>query len=115
MEMKCGPMRPSSNWQAFDGCSPGDMEDTAMATILPFLKYESVFDPKDIQAMSIALDDVCKSLNLREGPAREVVAGRIVNLARQGVRSSTVLRDRVLHEVVGQARTSLDGRDSLTA
>jgi hypothetical protein len=74
-----------------------------MATILPFGKYEGVFDPKDIQAMSMALDDVCKSLNLRDGPAREVVAERIVDLARRGVRSPTVLRDRVLHEV-GQPR-----------
>jgi hypothetical protein len=36
-----------------------------MATILPFLKdgklfRDSVFEPHDIKAMSIALDDVCE-------------------------------------------------------
>jgi hypothetical protein len=33
-----------------------------MATIIPFLERESVFEPSDINAMSIALDDVCKEL-----------------------------------------------------
>ena len=81
-----------------------------MTAIIPFLKDSGVFDPKDIQAMSMALDDVCKSLNLRDGPAREVVAERIVNLARGGVRSPTVLRDRVLHEVGQLSRPGADGR-----
>ncbi len=78
-----------------------------MATILPFLKHDGAFDPKDIQAMSMALDDVCKSLNLREGSAREVIAERIIDLARGGVRSPTVLRDRVLRD----AGLGLDGSD----
>ena len=34
-----------------------------MAIILPFVK-DGVFDDKDITAMSTALDDVCKILNL---------------------------------------------------
>lgn len=86
-----------------------------MATILPFLQHDSVFDPNDIQAMSMALDDVCKSLNLREGAAREVIAERIVNLARRGVRSPTVLRDRVLHEAGQACRIGLDGSEGMTA
>jgi hypothetical protein len=69
-----------------------------MATILPFIKDNCVFDPKDVKAMSMALDDICESLSLREGPQRGAIAERVVALARQGVRSSTVLRDRVLHE-----------------
>ncbi len=70
-----------------------------MATIIPFLK-DGAFEPNDIAAMSMALDDVCKTLNLgdRQHPAREVIAARIIDLARQGVRSPTILRDRVLHE-----------------
>ncbi len=50
--------------------------------------------------MSIALEDVCKVLNLRDGghPTREVIAIRIIDLVREGVRSPTVLRERVLHE-----------------
>jgi len=69
-----------------------------MATILPFVK-DGVFDQKDITAMSMALDDVCKMLNLRDdNSAKEVMASRIVDLARAGERNPTRLRDRVLHE-----------------
>ena len=69
-----------------------------MATILPFLRDRNVFDPKDVKAMSMALDDVCKNLGLQDGPQRDAMAERIVDLAREGIRSPTVLRDRVLHE-----------------
>jgi hypothetical protein len=68
-----------------------------MTAILPYLD-DNVFDQKDITAMSMALDDVCKALNIFDGPARDVIAERIVALARKGVRSPTLLRDRVLHE-----------------
>ena len=85
-----------------------------MATILPFLN-DGVFDPKDIQAMSMALDDVCKSLGLRDGPEREVVAERIIGLARRGVRSPTLLRDRVLHEAGLAERVDLGDGQSPTA
>jgi hypothetical protein len=69
-----------------------------MTAILPYLR-DAVFEPKDIAAMSMALDDVCKSLNLLDGtPAREVIAERIIALARTGERSPTLLRDRVLRE-----------------
>jgi hypothetical protein len=58
------------------------------------------FEPHDIQAMSIALDDVCKALDLTDQAkaAREVIAERIIELARRGERSPTRLRDRVLQE-----------------
>jgi hypothetical protein len=69
-----------------------------MATILPFVK-DGVFDQKDITAMSMALDDVCKILTLRDdSSAKEVIAIRIIDLARAGERSPTRLRDRILHE-----------------
>jgi hypothetical protein len=80
-----------------------------MATILPFLKDANVFDPNDIQAMSMALDDVCWSLDVVDGPGREVIAERIVDLARNGVRSTTVLRDRVLRDAGQAHRIGLDG------
>jgi hypothetical protein len=49
--------------------------------------------------MSMALDDVCKSLKLtEESSAREVMATRIIELARSGERSPTRLRARVMHE-----------------
>jgi hypothetical protein len=68
-----------------------------MSTILPYLR-DAVFEQKDITAMSMALDDVCKSLNILDGLAREVIAERIIALATTGERSPTRLRDRVLHE-----------------
>ncbi len=69
-----------------------------MGDIVPFLKDRSVFDPNDIQAMSTALADVCKSLNVGDEPQRVIIAERIIALAQRGVRSPTVLRDRVLYE-----------------
>ena len=72
-------------------------------SIRRFLKDAAVFDPDDIRAMSMALHEVCKTLKLPDGghPAREVVATRIIELARRGVRSATVLRDRLLSEANG--------------
>jgi hypothetical protein len=75
-----------------------------MATIIPFLRpdishRDGVFEPHDITAMSMAFDDVCELLKLKDGsPAKEIMAGRIIELARRGERSPTRLRDRVLHE-----------------
>jgi hypothetical protein len=68
-------------------------------TIVPFLDG-GTFDPDDIKAMSMALNDVCKTLGLTDGAsaARQVIAERIIDLARRGERSPTVLRDRVLQE-----------------
>jgi hypothetical protein len=68
-----------------------------MSAILPYLR-DAVFEQTDITAMSIALADVCKALNILDGPAREVIAERIIALARTGERSPTLLRDRVLRE-----------------
>jgi hypothetical protein len=79
-----------------------------MAIILPFVK-DGVFDDKDITAMSTALDDVCKTLNLRDDSvAREVIAIRIIDLARAGERSATRLRDRILHEADLARHVGLD-------
>ena len=79
-----------------------------MATILPFVK-DGVFDPKDITAMSTALDDVCKILNLGDdSSAREVIASRIIDLARAGERNPARLRDRILHEADLARHVGLD-------
>jgi hypothetical protein len=71
-----------------------------MPMITPFLNNGGIFDPKDITAMSMALDDVCKELEISAGAAaaRETIATRIIELARRGERSPTRLRDRVLDE-----------------
>ena len=62
-----------------------------MGTIVPFLQTaDNAFDPKDITAMSMALDDVCKTLNLRDdNSARQVMAVRIIKLAKRGERGPT--------------------------
>jgi hypothetical protein len=79
-----------------------------MATILPFVK-DGAFDQMAITAMSTALDDVCKTLNLRDdNAAREVIASRIIDLARAGERSPARLRDRVLHEADLARHVGLD-------
>jgi hypothetical protein len=76
-----------------------------MATILRYLQNDA-FQPNDVKAMSMALDDVCKELKLDgNANARETVAVRIIELARCGERSPTRLRDRVLHEA--NVQTSL--------
>jgi PAS domain S-box-containing protein len=86
-----------------------------MAAILPFLRdRENAFDPKDIMAMSMALDDVCKALNLQDDTsAREVMAVRIIDLANTGERSPTRLRDKVLREAGMANGIGLAGRRSL--
>jgi hypothetical protein len=79
-----------------------------MATILPFVK-DGVFDQEAITAMSMALDDVCEMLSLRDDHlAREVMASRIIDLARAGERRSARLRDRVLHEADLARHVGLD-------
>jgi hypothetical protein len=76
--------------------------DGEISTIRPFLNGEGVFDPKDIAAMSMALDDVCTALNLNGSvSAKEIIAGRIIDLVRRDERSPTKLRDRVLQEANG--------------
>jgi len=71
--------------------------------ITRFLKDSSpAFDPHDIKAMSMALNDVCKALNISEdAKAREVIAERIIELGHRGERSPTKLRDRLLMETGG--------------
>ena len=69
-----------------------------MASILAFLK-NGVFEPDDVEMMSVALDDICEALKIENtNPAREVIAERIIGLARNGELSPTLLRERVLKE-----------------
>jgi hypothetical protein len=70
-----------------------------MLTISPFPQRERAFGPDEITAMSMALNDVCKELQISgDSTARETIAIRIVELARRGERSPTKLRDRLLLE-----------------
>jgi hypothetical protein len=75
---------------------------STVATIAPFLSGGAVFDPNDIQAMSAALDDVCNALNVGgNNTAKEVIAVRIIELARRGERRPIKLRERLLAEANG--------------
>jgi hypothetical protein len=70
--------------------------------IRQYLKDDASFVPADIHAMSIALEDVCKALQLDgDARAKEAVAIRIIELARRGERDPTKLRDRVVAEANG--------------
>jgi len=70
--------------------------------IAQFIPQNAVFEPTDIRAMSMALDDVCAALGLNgDVTARHVVASRIIELAQRGERSPTKLRDRLLAEANG--------------
>jgi hypothetical protein len=71
-----------------------------VATILPFIKSDMVFEPETTQAMSAAFEAACAALKLPADAAREreAVAIRIIELARRGERdpmrlSRLVLRD----------------------
>jgi hypothetical protein len=69
-------------------------------TIVPFLT-DNVFGPRDIQAMSMALEDVCTILNLTDDDKseKERLAKKIITLAKGGERDAALLRDRMLREI----------------
>jgi hypothetical protein len=69
-----------------------------MHKIIPFLQ-DDAFGPDALQAMSTALEEVCQTLKIdRDQGAREVIAVRIIELARRGECDPERLRDRVLRE-----------------
>ena len=87
-----------------------------MATIIPS-SQDDAFDPDALRAMSIALEEVCRTLQVDgDQREREVIAVRIVELARRGERDHQRLSDRVLREagtttsVVPPARSSVGNR-----
>lgn len=61
---------------------------------------ESVFEPEAAQAMSLAFDDICASLHIPHSAdrARELIAKRIIEIAREGEREAKCLRDRSLRD-----------------
>ena len=64
-----------------------------------YLDDHSAFEPHEIDAMSRALEDACKALQI-DGDARdrETIAARIIDLARNGVIDATALSERVIAE-----------------
>ena len=69
-----------------------------VGAIRPFLANQA-FDPETIRDMSLALERVCETLDLRvqDEPAARLVAKKIIELARRGLRgnalSSTTLKE----------------------
>ena len=69
-----------------------------MGTILPFVSA-GVFEPEDVDAMSLAYEEVCNALHINgDAGARETIAVKVIELAQRGELSPTILRDRVLAE-----------------
>ena len=60
----------------------------------------AAFEPEGIKALSTAFDEVCKALQLGAGDSRnrEVIAVRIIELARNGIIDPNALRNRVIAE-----------------
>ena len=69
------------------------------------LAEQCAFEPEAINAMSTAFDQACAALKIFDGDerGREVIATRIVDLARRGVVDAKALGNRVITE----ARVSL--------
>lgn len=66
-----------------------------MAAILPFVS--GAFAPNDIEAMSVAYEEVCSALHINgDIRTRETIAARVIELARRGESCPTILRDRVI-------------------
>jgi hypothetical protein len=65
-----------------------------------YLEQAAAFDPGEIATMSKAFEEACNALHVFHGDARgrEIIATRIVDLARGGVVGADALRDRVLLE-----------------
>lgn len=68
--------------------------------LTPYLK-EAAFEPKAIEAMNAAFGALCKSLQLinRDDPITEIVARKIIDIARTGELDPERLHDLVLLEL----------------
>ena len=67
--------------------------------IRSYLNDHSAFEPAEIDAMSRALEETCKALQINgQAKDREIIAARIIDLARSGILDAKALRERVLAE-----------------
>jgi hypothetical protein len=64
------------------------------------LTNQTAFGPAAVEAMSKAFEDACNALQVFAGDekGREIVATRIIDLARNGLTDPRALRDRVIAE-----------------
>ena len=64
------------------------------------LRDHAAFEPETIDAMSRALEKACTALHINgEIKDREIVAARIIDLARNGIINTDALSARVIAEV----------------
>lgn len=65
--------------------------------ITPFLEHEA-FDPEATRAMGIAFENSCKALGLadRADPITGIIAKKIIELTRSGIRDSARLQTEIL-------------------
>lgn len=78
-----------------------------MTEMMPLFQ-DDAFGPDALRAMYTALEEVCRILEIdHDQAAREVVAVRIIELARRGEWDPERLRDRVLQEA-GAALSVVD-------
>jgi hypothetical protein len=64
-----------------------------------YLEDNAAFGPEAITAMSEALERACAALHINgQLRDREVIAARIIDLARTGILDAKVLSDRVVGE-----------------
>jgi hypothetical protein len=73
------------------------MATTPFLNVIPFASGQA-FEPETIEAMGIAYENVCNSLNLtdRRGQLNELIARNIIELATCGVRDAKRLSAGVL-------------------
>jgi hypothetical protein len=69
-------------------------------TMHAYLHRPNAFDPEAILTMSIAFELACVDLEVLAGDThgREILATRIINLARQGIICPAALHQRVVAE-----------------
>jgi hypothetical protein len=67
--------------------------------ITPYLVGQA-FEPEAIRQMSLALESVCDTLNLRltDDPNTQLVASKIIELAQRGMRDAPTLSAMTLKE-----------------
>jgi hypothetical protein len=64
--------------------------------------YEHVFGPEATAAMGTALEDICNTLRINgNAAARDIIATRILELARRGMRDPKTIYARILNEAEG--------------
>jgi hypothetical protein len=80
-----------------------------MSTTIPSLGQNSAFGPDATQAMGAAFDKACQMLHGGGQPdiAKEVIARRIIELARDGERNPDRLCERVLAAMDIKAATDI--------